>query len=883
MAIASIFGDPFADGILNLSLNDEGETIRRPDGTRNSLEQDLVNLGAAGAEFRPLSRKEFEDNIQSPAGVAFDAAGERLLDLNGNEIFRQPIPIFSQEEAQFLNGMEVEQPDGSTITLMVREQDPTRPSRTSNDLSAPFVLVNPPDRPSAREISNSISVLGPGESIPNPNGVSSFLWSFGQLVNHTTDLVREGFEETNTDRELNLPILVPEDDPTFSFQAFLDQAGGDEAAARALIEATAELKIIEDDDGNEVLGDNGLPLTEFEFERDAFAPETGVLETASPGEAINVITSWLDLSSVYGSGGVITEAVRDFGSNGRLRVFPDETVASNDDLLPVNNVVEIDGELVPVNPDEQAGEQLAGVINAPSNFMGVGFLAGDIRVTENDSLAAEHTVWVRNHNRIAHDLAEAHPDWTDDQIFQRARQINIAQFQNIVLNEWTPVLAGDPLPYQGYNPEESPEIADFFAIAALRVGHTLVNEEIQFIDVDGNVETVDIANAFGAPNIDAGIDVDNLFRGLSVNLSEDIDTNVIDGLRNLLIPGAIGSDLLAGNQQRGRDRGLADGNQAIVDIDELTLELGVQRVESFEDLTNRVLPGEFTESGEDEPLADILRELYLTIEDVDAQVFAFAQSPVPGLPSGAGLALADKLREQYERIRDSDRFWFENPIGGEEGGFFTEEEIEDIRQVTFADILELNTEIDSLQNNLFFVPDADNPVSARILEAEDISSESANVTVSRLAGNRNTVGFYALDELTGNPVDNLGSFAATVVASWQIDANLDADLPGSEQTRGFETFTNVNLDGRGDLAAFLIQDGTVDDFVNGTAEAFFVNNDFNSDGLSHIKELGSEDGTFFKFVFEDLMGAADGTGADADFGASDRDFNDAIIEIDFAA
>ncbi len=37
------------------------------------------------------------------------------------------------------------------------------------------------------------------------------------------------------------------------------------------------------------------------FKRDAFAPETGSTRTGIPGLAINTVTAWLDLSTVYGS------------------------------------------------------------------------------------------------------------------------------------------------------------------------------------------------------------------------------------------------------------------------------------------------------------------------------------------------------------------------------------------------------------------------------------------------------------------------------------------------------------------------------------------------------------------------------------------------------
>lgn len=72
-------------------------------------------------------------------------------------------------------------------------------------------------------------------------------------------------------------------------------------------------------------------------------------------------------------------------------------------------------------------------------------LAGDVRANIHPHLATMHTVWAREHNRLAEELSEMNPHWDDETVFQEARRIVIAEMQHITYDQWLPALLGTQL------------------------------------------------------------------------------------------------------------------------------------------------------------------------------------------------------------------------------------------------------------------------------------------------------------------------------------------------------------------------------------------------------------------------------------------------------
>jgi hypothetical protein len=127
---------------------------------------------------------------------------------------------------------------------------------------------------------------------------------------------------------------------------------------------------------------------------------------ANGGAATWVTTDshWWDGSQIYGSDPAVSAALRE-GSGGRLRLDADGQLPRD-----LDNKVDLTG------------------------------VAGNFWL----GLALLHTLFTREHNAIADRLAEEHPDWTDDRLFEKARLITAALMAKIHTVEWTPAIIAHP-------------------------------------------------------------------------------------------------------------------------------------------------------------------------------------------------------------------------------------------------------------------------------------------------------------------------------------------------------------------------------------------------------------------------------------------------------
>jgi len=147
--------------------------------------------------------------------------------------------------------------------------------------------------------------------------------------------------------------------------------------------------------------------------------------------------------------------------------------------LPLDNKLVCRNNNFTYNRDEASFPIISKNTSMP-NVPGYCNAAGDDRASENPALLSMHTLFTREHNRVATQLAKLNPGWNDERLYQEARRIVIAQIQHIIFNEYLPVLSGDkslkPSPtgfYNGYDPKINVTIYNEFATAAFRFGHSL--------------------------------------------------------------------------------------------------------------------------------------------------------------------------------------------------------------------------------------------------------------------------------------------------------------------------------------------------------------------------------------------------------------------------
>jgi len=200
-------------------------------------------------------------------------------------------------------------------------------------------------RISAREVSNMLSAQM--SDIPNSVGASDWIWQWGQFLDHDIDLTPDNSAEP-------LPISVPEGDP------FFDPGGT----------------------GTQVIG----------FNRSIRDPMTGI---SDPRQQLNLITSFIDASNVYGSDAVRAATLRTHDGTGWL------ATTRGGLALPFNT----DGLANAGGPDPRL------------------YLAGDVRANEQIALTSTHTLFMREHNRLAAELVANDPSLSGEEIYQQARKI----------------------------------------------------------------------------------------------------------------------------------------------------------------------------------------------------------------------------------------------------------------------------------------------------------------------------------------------------------------------------------------------------------------------------------------------------------------------------
>jgi hypothetical protein len=319
------------------------------------------------------------------------------------------------------------------------------------------------------------------------------------------------------------------------------------------------------------------------FNRSVAAPGTGVNNAR---QHLNTENSFLDAEAVYGT----SDARLDWLRSGSLDGNPDNNAAT---LLTSNNYL----PRADVRGNAAAAPTMAvdgRLLSTPSRAV----VAGDVRANEQALLTAVQTLFVREHNRI---VAALPSSLSQQDRFQLARAVVIAEIQYITYNEFLPAMGVSLPAYRGYDPGLDPSTAHEFATVGYRA-HSIIHGEMETdtnvsrystatlnalraqgveVEVDGADVTIAVPDnlLFFNPNLVEQIQLGPIMAGITGESGYRNDETIDNQLRSILfrIPTSTNPDCLDGptlpecfsgvvdlgaiDLERGRDHGMPSYNQ----------------------------------------------------------------------------------------------------------------------------------------------------------------------------------------------------------------------------------------------------------------------------------------------------------------------------------
>ncbi|CAH1403181.1 unnamed protein product [Nezara viridula] len=385
-----------------------------------------------------------------------------------------------------------------------------------------------------------------------------------------------------------------------------------------------------------------------------------------PAQQMNAVSHLLDGSSLYGSTKEDAKTLRT-GKGGQIKL----SSVNGHDILP-----SLFSSATPL-------------------------IFGEMRLNIDVMSAVLHLVLVREHNRIASELAHINPNWNDEKLYQEARRIVIAEIQHITYNEWLPVVLGDKetsrrglhFNKQGYsdvyNKNVPPSVYNSFANAAMRFIVSMVDEKLSLYDEERKPSSnMTLRFSLIKPSLFNDVNVmDSLVRMLSTQNCQAKDLSLPHAVTEFLysIGNETGLDALSLDIQRGRDHGLPP----FVAFRKL---FGL-KYESFDDLTSSI-PQEILQD---------LKKIYQKVSNIDLIVGGLAEIPNKG--SLLGPVFSSIIAQQMATTRIGDRYFYDNK---DQPYPFTLNQLSEIRKVSLARLFCDNTSVKKMQPSVFTKPNLGN-------------------------------------------------------------------------------------------------------------------------------------------------------------------------------
>jgi len=258
------------------------------------------------------------------------------------------------------------------------------------------------------------------------------------------------------------------------------------------------------------------------------------------------------------------------------------------------------------------------------------FVCGDIRCNENVFLTMQHTVWAIHHNIIVEEIEPLMSDATDDELYETAKQINIATYQQMVFDEFLPILVGDVSQEKAGSDDVT--LSPLFAGAAYRLHH-LVNDEFELKDGSRAI----LRDHFFNPKsfVENGGN-EHWLTQLLKQKSPEFGAHMSFSLQHALFA-VPGMDLSVRNCMRGYDMNLPSYNEARV----------LMGLEPQVDFSWSTCPE--------------LEEIYEDVSDVELFIGGSCEAPDAGM---VGETFGAIIKDQFLRVRDNDpSYGAPHPLG----------------------------------------------------------------------------------------------------------------------------------------------------------------------------------------------------------------------------
>ncbi|CAI9727684.1 chorion peroxidase-like isoform X3 [Octopus vulgaris] len=430
-------------------------------------------------------------------------------------------------------------------------------------------------------------------------------------------------------------------------------------------------------------------------------PTTSLSCKSDVREQLNEATSYIDGSTVYGSNDNTLQQVRLY-SKGLLK-----TVSCDmENFPPLDNNTETEC---------------------------------DTRINENPALAVNHVIWMREHNRLAVELARLNPHWEDEKLFQESRKIVAAEMQHIFYNEFLPIIIGADICVRNnllssssyeYNNKINPSVENGLATAVFRFGHGMLPDNLLFIgscpsqrplctpqSLTGNIfkkhqfytaSTVipttsppfagcpfkikeDLSQMFEKvdPLFAAHTEMVALLRGLLRDKARIASDMMITSAVTEKLFGDM--DLMARNIQRGRDHGLPPYNKWRKWCRLKPALRFHTKKHGFKDHKHQVVKQ--------------FKKIYAHPNDVDLVVGGLTEIPVKG--GIVGPTYACIMAKQFHALKFGDRYWYE------EEKVFSEDQLYQIQLTNMHKVLMRTTKLSKVPKSAFHVNSHLNPYVSR--------------------------------------------------------------------------------------------------------------------------------------------------------------------------